>query len=192
MDNEKVNTTHLEEGDYPTHVEKWGGFEDAKQASAAEHGTTVLEALRDNKKAIFWSAIISFSIIMEGYDTGLMPQFFGYPSFQKKYGNFNEGSGYQVSGPWQVGLVNASNSGVVIGGFMNGFFSARYGYKNVMLVALFFMNAFIFVTFFAPSTQVLLVGEILCGLTWGVFATTGYVHHRVSSGSFIEHRIDNY
>lgn len=58
---------------------------------------------------------------------------------------------------------------------MNGFFAARYGYRNVMLVALFFMNAFIFITFFSPSVQVLLVGEILCGLTWGVFATTGYV-----------------
>ena len=42
-----------------------------------------------------------------------------------------------------------------------------------MIVALFFMNAFIFITFFAPSIQVLLVGQILCGLAWGVFATIG-------------------
>lgn len=157
------------------HREKWDATEDAKQASAAEHSTTVFEALRDNKKAIFWSAIISLSIIMEGYDTGLMPQFFGYPSFRQKYGKYNDVSGYQLSGPWQVGLVNASNAGVVIGGFMNGFFSANYGYRIVMLVSLFFMNFFIFITFFAPSVQVLCVGEILCGLAWGVFATTGYV-----------------
>ena len=42
-----------------------------------------------------------------------------------------------------------------------------------MMVSLFFMNAFIFITFFAPSVQVLLVGQILCGLAWGVFATIG-------------------
>lgn len=35
------------------------------------------------------------------------------------------------------------------------------------------MNWFIFILFFAPSAPVLLVGQILCGFTWGVFATTG-------------------
>lgn len=34
------------------------------------------------------------------------------------------------------------------------------------------MNWFIFILFFAPSTQILLVGQIFCGLTWGVFATS--------------------
>jgi hypothetical protein len=175
MGSENVTEFHPG-GASSTHLEKWDGLEDARQASAAQRRATVFEALRENKKAIFWSAIISLSIIMEGYDTGLMPQFFGYPSFREKYGKYHEGSGYQISGPWQVGLVNGSNTEVVIGGFMNGFFAARYGYKNVMLVSLFFMNAFIFITFFAPSVQVLLVGEILCGLTWGVFATTGYAN----------------
>jgi SP family general alpha glucoside:H+ symporter-like MFS transporter len=42
-----------------------------------------------------------------------------------------------------------------------------------MLVSLFFMNAFIFITFFAKNIETLLVGQIFCGLTWGVFATTG-------------------
>lgn len=34
------------------------------------------------------------------------------------------------------------------------------------------LSAFIFITFFAPSQAVLLVGQLLCGLPWGVFATT--------------------
>lgn len=58
-------------------------------------------------------------------------------------------------------------------GFLNGYLSAKYGYKKVVLGALFFMNWFVFIPFFASSPQVLLVGQILCGLTWGVFATTG-------------------
>lgn len=35
------------------------------------------------------------------------------------------------------------------------------------------MNWFVFIPFFAQSTTTLCVGQILCGLTWGVFATTG-------------------
>ena len=42
-----------------------------------------------------------------------------------------------------------------------------------MIVALFFMTAFIFIVFFAQNTATLLVGQILCGFSWGVFATVG-------------------
>lgn len=80
--------------------------------------------------------------------------------------------GYQISGPWQAGLANGANVGIIFGGFANGFLSASFGYKKVVLMSLCLMNCFIFVLFFAPSAPVLLVGQILCGLTWGVFATT--------------------
>ena len=159
---EKVNaaTSHVED--------TMGGesLEDAKNASDAEHSATFLQAIKANRKAVFWSAMISMSIVMEGYDTILMGNFFGYPSFQKKYGTYHPGIGYQVSGPWQVGLQNASSVGTVFGIALNGYYAARFGYRRVMLVSLFFMNAFIFITFFAPSVQVLLVGQILCGLAW--------------------------
>lgn len=56
---------------------------------------------------------------------------------------------------------------------MNGYFASKFGYRIVMMVSLVFMAAFIFVVFFANSTAVLLVGQILCGLAWGVFATIG-------------------
>jgi SP family general alpha glucoside:H+ symporter-like MFS transporter len=42
-----------------------------------------------------------------------------------------------------------------------------------MVVALFFLTAFIFITVFANSAAVLLVGQVFCGFTWGVFATIG-------------------
>jgi SP family general alpha glucoside:H+ symporter-like MFS transporter len=58
-------------------LKNWDGIENARQASAAEHSANVFGALHENKKAVFWSMITSLSIIMEGYDTGLMPQFFG-------------------------------------------------------------------------------------------------------------------
>jgi SP family general alpha glucoside:H+ symporter-like MFS transporter len=42
-----------------------------------------------------------------------------------------------------------------------------------MIGALFLMNSFVFIVFFASSPAVLLVGQILCGLSWGVFAIVG-------------------
>ncbi|PLB41451.1 general substrate transporter [Aspergillus candidus] len=147
---------------------------EAQQASEAEHQASFWEALKTNRKAVLWSAAISLTIIMEGYDVGLIFQFFAYPAFQQKFGEYRaDKDGYEVSGPWQAGLSNGANVGIVIGGFLNGFLSTKYGYKKVLLGSLFFMNWFIFILFFAPSAPVLLVGQILCGFTWGVFATTG-------------------
>jgi MFS transporter, SP family, general alpha glucoside:H+ symporter len=40
-----------------------------------------------------------------------------------------------------------------------------------MLGSLLMMIGTIFILFFAPNVQVLLVGQILCGIPWGVFQT---------------------
>ncbi|KAK1511496.1 general alpha-glucoside permease [Colletotrichum abscissum] len=145
---------------------------EAKQASDDEHAQTLRQALSENRKAVFWSVMISMSIVMEGYDVILINNFFAYPEFQKKYGSwYGEEIGYQVSGPWQTGLTMASTVGAIFGGLMNGYFASKYGYRWVMIGAMLFLNCFIFVVFFAHSAAMLLVGQILCGLSWGVFAT---------------------
>jgi SP family general alpha glucoside:H+ symporter-like MFS transporter len=56
---------------------------------------------------------------------------------------------------------------------LNGYLTSVFGYRWVLIGGLFFMNAFIFIVFFASSPAVLLVGQILCGLSWGVFAIAG-------------------
>lgn len=151
-----------------------GAIVDAKHASDEEHAQTLFQALSANRKAVFWSMCISMSIVMEGYDTILMGNFFGYPQFAKKYGKDYGGKiGYQVSAPWQSGLNMGSTVGTVFGGILNGYLVSKYGYRYVMIGALFFMNAFIFIVFFASSPAVLLVGQILCGFSWGVFAIVG-------------------
>ncbi|KAI3394273.1 hypothetical protein diail_2976 [Diaporthe ilicicola] len=147
---------------------------EARAANVAEHEQTFLHAFSVNKKAVFWSLTISMAIVMEGYDTALMPQFYGYPSFQKRYGEFfPEINEWSLTGAWQAGLSNAQAVGVIFGGFINGWASSMFGYKRMMLAALFWINSTIFVVFFAPTIHVLLIGQFLCGLGWGVFATTG-------------------
>lgn len=39
---------------------------DAKQATDDEHAQTLIQGLRENRKAVFWSILISMTIIMEG------------------------------------------------------------------------------------------------------------------------------
>lgn len=93
-----------------------GAIVEAKHATDEEHAQTLWQALRDNRKAVFWSVMISTSIIMEGYDTILMWNFFAYPSFQKKYGQDYGGDiGWQVPAPWQTGLNMASTVGCIFG-----------------------------------------------------------------------------
>ncbi|KAK2811618.1 hypothetical protein FQN50_001960 [Emmonsiellopsis sp. PD_5] len=165
---EKVAAHHLE--DTLGH----GAIIEAKNATDEEHAQTFFQALGANRKAVFWSMVISLSIVMEGYDTLLVPNFMGYPEFRKKYGqDFGGELGWQVSGPWQTGLSMASTVGAIFGGFINGYMVTRFGYRMVMIGGLLFLNAFIFVVFFAKDAGVLLVGQVLCGLAWGVFATIG-------------------
>lgn len=69
-------------------------------------------------------------------------------------------------------LANAAPVGCFFGTALNGHLVARYGQKRVLLAALATLSAFIFLTFFAPTITVLLVGEFLCGLPWGIFASS--------------------
>lgn len=41
------------------------------------------------------------------------------------------------------------------------------------MVALVLMAAFIFLTIFAPNIHVLVAGQVLCGVPWGIFAVMG-------------------
>ncbi|KAI2642303.1 sugar transporter [Xylaria nigripes] len=145
---------------------------EAKQATEEEHAQTLFQALRENRRAVMWSVLISMTIIMEGYDTILIGNFFAYPEFQKKFGTYyGSDQGYQVSGPWQTGLNQASTAGAIIGGILNGYIASRWGYRWVMIGSLGIINFFILITFLADTAGVLLGGQILCGLSWGVFAT---------------------
>ncbi|TVY50304.1 Maltose permease MAL31 [Lachnellula cervina] len=175
---EKFNISHHEDAfiHLPTRVDAIDTKNHllAKQAALDEHKMTVREALRAHPKAVMWSLLVSTSIIMEGYDLVLINSFYAQESFARKYGDFvRASSSYQISASWQAGLSNAIGVGTIIGASANGYFTQRLGYRKVLLTSLAAMVAFIFITFFAPNLPVLLVGELLCGIPWGVFATMG-------------------
>ncbi|KAK0371609.1 maltose permease MAL31 [Colletotrichum paranaense] len=145
----------------------------AKQAADDEHKLGFMEAIRRYPKAAMWSVLVSAAIIMEGYDIVLISSFFAQPAFKRHYGEYLPSKGtYEITASWQNGLSNAVSVGTIIGAFANGYFTHRFGYRKVLLASLASIVAFIFISFFSPNLPVLLVGQFLCGIPWGVFATT--------------------
>ncbi|KAM0547302.1 hypothetical protein ACHAPJ_010437 [Fusarium lateritium] len=147
---------------------------EAAVGSDDEQSLTLRQALKIYRKGVFWSLVISTAVIMEGYDMALVPNFYAYPQFQIKYGEYvgRSGTGYQLTAAWQAGLSNASGVGAFFGALLNGYFVNKFGHKNVMLIALVWLSVFIFMTFFASTASILCAGQALSGLSWGIFATT--------------------
>ncbi|KAH7025037.1 general substrate transporter [Microdochium trichocladiopsis] len=170
MDDEKVARVSEDEARRASVPAKDVAF--AKQAADDEHNLGFREAVRRYPKAVAWSVLVSTAIIMEGYDIVLISSFFAQPSFRQRYGEYDPGTNsYQISASWQNGLSNAVSVGTIVGAFANGYFTHKFGYRKVLLASLVAICAFIFISFFSPSLPVLLVGQFLCGIPWGVFAT---------------------
>ncbi|CAH0016743.1 unnamed protein product [Clonostachys rhizophaga] len=147
---------------------------EALEGNAQEHSLTFLQAMKTYKRAAFWSIMISLTVIMEGYDVTLLSSFYGYPKFREKYGEWlNEESGYQISSAWQQRFNALAAVMNIIGAILNGWATARWGHRKVLIVSLLALTGFIFIVFFAPTIEIILVGEIFCNIPWGVFATTG-------------------
>jgi SP family general alpha glucoside:H+ symporter-like MFS transporter len=153
-------------------------FAFAQRAHTAEHTLPLTRLLRIFPSAILWSLLLSSALIMEGFDTILLGSLYASPAFKRKYGqrvpNSSSSSSayeYELTAPWQSGLSNGASVGSILGLWIAGYVADRVGYRRTLIGALGCVVAFVFVVFFAGSVEVLLVGEVLLGLPWGVFQT---------------------
>jgi SP family general alpha glucoside:H+ symporter-like MFS transporter len=73
---------------------------------------------------------------MEGYGVNLLQGLFAFGPFTHKYGQKGPNGSYQLSAPWQSGLANGAAVGEILGLFINGIASERYGYRKTLLVSL--------------------------------------------------------
>lgn len=145
---------------------------EARAATTAEHKMSFGEGIKLYPKAIGWSLLLSLTIIMEGYDTALITSFYAFPVFRRNYGTQVHGTNdYQISPPWQSGLLGAALCGEILGLACNGVLTDRFGYRKTLLGALAWLSVFIFFAFFAFNIEMLLVSQLLCGLSWGIFQT---------------------
>ncbi|QGI81275.1 hypothetical protein CEK25_008004 [Fusarium fujikuroi] len=136
---------------------------DAQDANAQEHDLKFFDALKLYRKSVLWALLMSTAIFMEGYDTMLMGNMFGFPEFRKRYGQPAKGDTYQIPAPWQAGLTNGSACGQLVGLLVSGYMTERFGFRKTMTLGLTASAAFIFIPFFAPSLAVLEVGQVLFG-----------------------------
>ncbi|EIN04153.1 maltose permease [Punctularia strigosozonata HHB-11173 SS5] len=146
---------------------------DAAKADAQEHKMTVREAFIIHRRAIFWSMALSAALIMEGYDVVVIASFYGQPNFLKRFGvpAPNTDAGYVIPAEWQSALSNGSSAGGIIGLLVNGWAADRFGPKIVMMCSIVALTGFIFIMVFAKSLTMLVIGEVFCGIPWGVFQT---------------------
>lgn len=63
----------------------------AKDGANLEHSLSPWEAVKAYPMAIFWALLVSMCVIMEGYDTILIGNFYAYPTFAAKYGMYFSG-----------------------------------------------------------------------------------------------------
>ncbi|TVY41052.1 Maltose permease [Lachnellula occidentalis] len=136
----------------------------AKTATDSEHSMSLLQGIKLYPKAVAWSMLISTCICMEGYDVCLLSNFYGFPQFNKKYGNELPDGTYQVTPAWQAGLSNGANVGEIIGLFINGYVSERFGYRYTVMTCLTLIIAYTAIFFTAKDVVSLQVAEILCGI----------------------------
>lgn len=146
-------------------------FQDAQAATATEHELTPLDGFKMYPKAVAWSVLITMAVIMDGYDEAFLSQLFAEEAFQKQFGEPFE-KGYQVKASWQSGLPNGKTIGIMIGMLLNGYARERFGMKRTMLTAFVALLGLTFILVFGQTPQVLLVGEILCGICFGIFHAT--------------------
>lgn len=92
-------------------------------------------------------------------------------AFNKAFGTKSATGEYELSPSWQAGITNSMLVGQIIGLCLNGFVADRLGYKRTTFLSLVMVICFIFVSVFASSLGVLLLGQFLLGIPLGVFQT---------------------
>jgi SP family general alpha glucoside:H+ symporter-like MFS transporter len=142
----------------------------AREAITEEDSMSLWEGIKKYPKAAGWSVLVSTAVIMVGFDSGLVTNFFGYPSFEERFGVFSHDE-WTLTASWQSGLQNGATVGEILGLFLNGWASEKFGYRTVMMVSLASTIPFIFIAFFANSLAQLQAYQVLMGVPWGVFQT---------------------
>ncbi|KAI5955630.1 MAL1 [Candida jiufengensis] len=163
-DKSTIKTTNTDVDDYVSKFIQLSNS--AKNEDSKDKHMTLKEGLRTFPKAVFFSLVLSSCLILEGFDTNLLSSFWALPGFCKKFGV--EGpSGYQVPAKWQSAISMGYQSTQLIGLFFGGVLADAIGYRLTITPVLAVEMGFIFIQFFAPTKEILLVSYLCCGLVYG-------------------------
>lgn len=136
---------------------------DAEAAIAWEHALTPKRALKLYSKAVLFGAIASLALVMEGFDTKIMGSLYAVPAFQEAYGVRQPDGSHEISAAWQSGMGGIGGVTNILGMFLGGYISERFGFRKTMIAAWLSMPPIIFLFFFAPNLPVLAVAIFFMG-----------------------------
>ncbi|GAM87540.1 hypothetical protein ANO11243_055660 [Dothideomycetidae sp. 11243] len=145
---------------------------DAIQTIRDEKALSIWQSFRLYRKAVFWSLTLSTCIVMEGFDMIILNSLYVLPSFQHQFGTLNAHGQYSISAKWQSILSNLALVGQILGLILSGYVVEKIGYKYTLIAGLVLLAASITAPFCAKTMSTLAVGQILCGIPWGMFQTT--------------------
>ncbi|GAA5859880.1 hypothetical protein JCM8547_004370 [Rhodosporidiobolus lusitaniae] len=166
-----LNETELKMTD--KHIEDVSStLEDGDRPLQASPGAdlSLFEAFKLWRKGVLWSVALSLAVTAESYSTILLNSLYAAPSFQKAYGVLQPSGKYIIPSAWQSALGSGTNAALIIGICFGAPLVDRFGYRKVMIGGLIWNFAFVFLIFFSTNLTMLLIGNMLCGLPWGLFA----------------------
>ncbi|RYP75332.1 hypothetical protein DL771_002428 [Monosporascus sp. 5C6A] len=144
----------------------------AAEAVQQEHDLTLWQALKLYPTAVAWSLFVSLGVIMLAFDPQIVGSMYAMPQFQKDFGYEHNGE-YVIPASWQTGLSMGNPLGQLLGALFSAYPMELFGRKWTFFACVVLTAALVFIQFFARSLQVLLVGELLCGLVLGCFVVIG-------------------
>jgi MFS transporter, SP family, general alpha glucoside:H+ symporter len=106
---------------------------------------------------------------MESYCVFLMGNFVALPAFKQHFGIMSPNGEMALTAEWQSALQMGGPIGAIIGVVLAGPLTSWIGYRWATIIALMFLNAFIFIIYFGNSLPIFLVSQLTAGIPWGVF-----------------------
>jgi SP family general alpha glucoside:H+ symporter-like MFS transporter len=152
----------------------YSGNEAAKTASDHEQGMTMLYTVKYYYIALIWAALMAAPIIMEGYETALVPSFFSFKNFQEIYGSVDINGVSYIAPTWQSGITIAAACGQLFGLWLAPRLVNQFGYRICTMGGLTWAAGCLLIGFFSASIatsklHMYLAGELLLGVPWGLF-----------------------
>ncbi|KAJ5928322.1 hypothetical protein N7466_007278 [Penicillium verhagenii] len=144
-------------------------LKDAFEAENREHEMGVWENVKAHPWACLWAFTMCFTIVMESFDMFLNTNFVALTYFKNTYGVMTADGSRSIPTRWQSALFQSGQCGAFVGVFLAGPITNRIGYRWTTIVALILMNATIFISFFANSLEVMVIGQAFEGIPWGMF-----------------------
>lgn len=152
----------------------YAGNAAAKAASDHEQNMTMRYTIKYYRMALFWAALMAAPIIMEGYETALVPSFFSFQNFKIHYGKLLPDGTHMISPSWQSAVTIAAACGQLFGLWLAPRVINRFGYRFCTMAGLTWAAGCLLIGFFSSTKSggclhVYLVGELLLGVPWGLF-----------------------